>query len=176
MAENKKQEEMIDVYDADRKLTGKVLPRSSRLNEGEFMLYVLALIRNPEGQYLVTRRSLTKKWAAGSWEIPGGGADAGETSYQAVCREVLEETGLDLRGCPAEVIYSYCNEDLKRGDNYFVDIYLCQKEFTLSDIVMQKAEVIDTRAVSFEELRILNAADGFLHFGRICEALKQPLA
>ena len=163
--------EMIDIYDENKQKTGVQLPRSSRLEKGQYMLYVLALIEDNEHRFLITQRSLNKKWAAGSWEIPGGGSHAGETSLDAVRREVKEETGLDISGCDAKVIYSYKNEDLARGDNYFVDIYRCSLDYTIDDVTMQKTEVIDTRLASIEEITALNGKDGFLHYKRICEAL-----
>ena len=57
---------------------------------------VLALIQDRAGRTLITQRSADKRWAAGWWEVPGGGVLAGETSLQAVVREVREEVGLDL--------------------------------------------------------------------------------
>ena len=39
---------------------------------------------------------MTKAWAAGWWEVSGGAAQAGETSKEAVIREVGEETNLLL--------------------------------------------------------------------------------
>lgn len=165
--------EMIDIYDENRKHTGLRLPRKTKLVKGQFMLYVLALIQAPDGRYLITRRALNKKWAAGSWEIPGGGAHAGESSRQALCREVREETGLDIRGCPAEVIYSYRNEDLTAGDNYFVDLYLCRADFTPGDVVIQPEEVIDVRLADWADIIKLRDSDGFLHFDRLRQALQK---
>ena len=78
-------EEMIDVYDHDRNRTGITIPREGAfLAEGQYMLYVLALIEAPDGRLLVTQRSLEKRWGAGWWEIPGGGVRAGETTLDAV--------------------------------------------------------------------------------------------
>ncbi|HAM16132.1 MAG TPA: DNA mismatch repair protein MutT, partial [Eggerthellaceae bacterium] len=87
-------DELIDIYDADRRKTGATIPREGAfLKEGEFMLYVLAIVQNADGKYLITRRSLDKHWAAGWWEVTGGGVLAGETSEQAVRREMREEVG-----------------------------------------------------------------------------------
>ena len=164
--------EMIDIYDENRVKTGLQKPRSQRLMKGQYMLYVLALLRESGGRYLITRRSLDKKWAAGSWEIPGGGSVAGETSEQAVCREVAEETGLNITACPKRVIYTYSNEDLPRGDNYHVDIYLVDVDFTLADVRIQPEEVIGVDLADLAGITRLYEADGFLHYERIRQALE----
>lgn len=38
---------------------------------------------------------------AGHWIVPGGGVDEGETKHEALARETLEETGIDI--APAKV-------------------------------------------------------------------------
>ena len=142
-------EELIDIYDADRNRIGKTIPREGAfLKEGEFMLYVLAIVENAQGKYLITQRSLDKHWAAGWWEVTGGGVLAGETPDQAVVREVREEVGLDVSAQPLEIIYSYCNVDLERGDNYFVDIY----RFTLDggDFSLVASKNLLVRALAME--------------------------
>lgn len=165
-------EELIDIYDENRTLTGEVLPRKTKLPKGKYMLYVIALIRNREGKILVTRRSLDKKWAAGSWEIPGGGAHMGESSFDAVKREVAEETGIHIEEENSKVIYSYRNDD-ENGDNYFTDIYMCDAEFGIEDVKIQESEVIDVRLVTPDEIERLHDINGFLHYERIRTAMAQ---
>ena len=89
--------EFVDLYDRNRKLLNRVVDRNTYLFQpGEFMMYVLAILENEEGKFLVTQRALDKKWAAGGWEMPGGGAKSKESSLDAIKREVKEETGLTL--------------------------------------------------------------------------------
>ena len=38
------------------------------------------------------------------WNIPGGGVDEGEGKEDAVRRETLEETGVDISGYPLELV------------------------------------------------------------------------
>lgn len=163
--------EMIDIYDDNRSFTGVTLPRKSKLEKGQYQLYVYALIQNKDDRFLITKRAMDKKWAAGQWEVPGGGAMAGETSFAAICREICEETGLDVSKDDSSVIYSYKNVDEKYGDNYFADIYLIKKDFSLEDVAIDSRESIDAALATFEEIKNLHETDGFLHYERIEAAL-----
>ena len=88
-------------------------------------------------------------------------------------REVREETGLDLYGCPVRVIDSYENVDLARGDNYFVDIYHAVKAFEREDVRIEKEEATAFDIVPFSGIRRLSEEGAFLHFARIETALKK---
>jgi 8-oxo-dGTP diphosphatase len=55
---------------------------------------VACIIRNDEGQVLFQRR--TGAHGAGTWSVPGGHLEMGETFEQAVVREVREEIGIDV--------------------------------------------------------------------------------
>jgi mutator protein MutT len=53
------------------------------------------IIRNePDGQKRVLLIRRAQEPLKGEWSLPGGAVELGETLEQAVCREVLEETGL----------------------------------------------------------------------------------
>lgn len=165
--------EMIDIYNENKERTGEILPRGAKLSKGQYMLYVLAVLEDEYGKILATRRSLNKKWAAGTWEILGGSAKAGESSEVAVLREIIEEIGLDIAKHEGKIIYSYKNEDTESGDNYFVDIYHFKGCFNKSSIKVNKNEVTDYRFVDESDIRKLNKEEGFLHYERIMKALTQ---
>jgi nucleoside triphosphatase len=56
------------------------------------LVTVGALVSNPAGQVLIVR---TTKWR-GTWGVPGGKVEWGETLEDALRREFLEEVGLNL--------------------------------------------------------------------------------
>ena len=133
--------EYWDIYDKNKQLTGRKMKRNDWcLKEDEYHLTVLGVIRRPDGKYLITRRVLTKAWAPGSWEVSGGAAQAGESSEEAVRREVLEETGLDVNGCVGGYMFTYHRENPGEGDNYFVDVYRFEKDFKEEDLHLQTEE------------------------------------
>lgn len=162
--------ETIDIYNADGTKTGETAPRGTFLAPGRYMLYVLALIEDPSGRILITQRALDKKWAAGWWEVTGGGVRSGETSLEAVTREVKEEVGLDVPQ-DATPIWRYRNDDAERGDSYLVDIYHLHLGFTLADVKLQEREATAVRLATRDEVRALADEGIFLHYRRLSQAL-----
>ena len=116
--------ELWDIYDAKKKPTGRTMKRNDWcLKDGEYHLTVLGVITRPDGKYLITKRVMTKAWAAGWWEVSGGAGTGQESLYEAVLREVREETGLDVSGAEGGYVFTYKRENPGEGDNYFVDVY-----------------------------------------------------
>lgn len=165
--------ELIDIYDRNGQPTGRTIQREGAfLTEGEYMLYVLAIIQDHAGRYLITQRALDKHWAAGWWEVPGGGVLAGESSQGAVTREVREEVGLAVPEGTLHPIWRYENVDLDRGDNYLVDIYHLHIDFAADDIALQASESIDWDLATWDEISDLHDGGRFLHFDRLSQALR----
>lgn len=54
-----------------------------------------AIIRDPSGRVLLILRA--NEPGRGLWSLPGGRIEPGESPEAAVVREVLEETGLEVR-------------------------------------------------------------------------------
>ena len=53
----------------------------------------VAIVFNDKGQFLLGQRPSGKPYE-GYWEFPGGKLEAGETVWQALCRELDEELGI----------------------------------------------------------------------------------
>ena len=150
--------EFNDIYDKDRKLTGRVHRRGTRWHPGEYGLTVCVWVHDGKGKLLLTRRAPGKSYA-GTWENSGGAAQAGETSRQAIRRELLEETGIDA---PEEAF-----ELLETGKdrNTFYDFYALRHPTPLREIHLQEGETDDVMWASFGKVRWM------VRSGKICKII-----
>ena len=132
--------ELWDIYDENKQPTGRTMRRNDwHMKPGEFHLTVLGVIARPDGTFLITKRVMTKAWAPGWWEVSGGAAQAGESSWEAVRREVREETGLDVSKADGGYLFTY-DASTDEGDNYFVDVYRFVMDVKDEDLHLQEEE------------------------------------
>ena len=160
--------EFWDIYDENKKPTGRTMKRNDWcLKDGEYHLTVLGVIKRPDGKFLITQRVMTKAWAPGWWEVSGGAAQAGEESFDAVKREVYEETGIDVSDADGGYVFTYKRENPGEGDNYFVDVYRFIKDVSDEDVHIQTEEALGYRFVTKEEIENIAAKGEFLHYDSI---------
>ena len=160
--------EYWDIYDANKNVTGRTMKRNDWiLKEGEYHLTVLGVIKRSDGRFLITKRVMTKAWAAGWWEVSGGAAQAGETSKEAVIREVGEETGLDVSNAEGGYVFTYKRENPGEGDNYFVDVYRFEMDFAESDLKLQQEETDGYKLATKQEIEEIAKQGIFLHYDSI---------
>lgn len=150
-------QELWDVYDKDRRLTGRLHPRGKELAPGDYHLVVHVWIRDRLGRYLLTKRSPSKGYG-GLWESPGGAARAGDDSLTACLREIREETGLLLEPGRGRIVKSY------RGDHFLCDIWLFKQDFRLEDVVLQEGETCDRMYAFGEEILEMQKRGLFVPF------------
>ena len=165
--------ELWDIYDKNKQPTGRTMKKNDWcLKDGEYHLTVLGVIMRPDGKFLITQRVMTKAWAAGWWEVSGGGVMAGETSEQAIQREIREETGLDVSQAEGGYLFSYKRVNPDEGDNYFVDIYRFEMDVAEEDVHIQEKEALGFKFADLDEIKKL-AEDGiFLHYSSISQAFE----
>ena len=137
--------EYNDIYTADRRLTGRVHLRGEKWNPGEYGLVVCVWVYDGHGNILMTKRAPGKSFA-GTWENSGGVAQAGETSLQAIVRELFEETGILASPEEFELI------DTNRDSTAFFDHYCLRKQVPLEQIVLLPGETCDVKWVSMDEV------------------------
>ncbi len=119
---------------------------------------------------------MTKAWAPGWWEVSGGAAQAGEASYDAVLREVKEETGLDVKDAEGGYLFTYKRENPGEGDNYFVDVYRFTLDIDDSDVNFQEAEIDGYMFASIDEIKVFAQEGIFLHYDSIKRYLSKAMS
>lgn len=126
-------QEWNDVYDENRTPTGRVHLRGTPWAPGEYGLVVCVWVYDGNGHILLTRRAKEKSFH-GTWENSGGAAKAGETSRQAIARELFEETGIRA----GEEEFEFLCSD--RDKNIFYDFYCLKRRVSLEEIVLLPGE------------------------------------
>ena len=137
--------EFNDVYDKNRNLTGRVHRRGTRWRAGEYGLVVCVWVYDGAGNLLLTRRAPGKSFA-GTWENSGGAAKAGETSRQAIARELFEETGIRAD----EEEFELLSSDRDRNAHY--DFYCLKRQTPLDEIVLLPGETDDVQWASMQQV------------------------
>ena len=156
--------EMWDIYDSKKQRTGRTMKRNDWcLKDGEYHLTVLGVVMRPDGRFLITKRVMTKAWAPEWWEVSGGAVMAGESSKEAVIREVKEETGLDVSGCGDGYLFTYHRENPGEGDNYFVDVYRFVLDFEESELSLQEEETAGYMLADRSQIEEFASQGFFLH-------------
>lgn len=150
--------ERNDVYDARRHPTGKTHIRGTRWKKGEFGLVVCVWVYDGDGRFLLTRRAKEKSFA-GTWENSGGAAKAGESSREAIARELFEETGIRAEESEFELF------DSTREENTFYDFYCLKRQTPLEQIVLLPGETDDVQWARYEQVHEM------IRTGQICHII-----
>lgn len=165
--------ELVDLYDEQRRPTGRLHRRGAYIQKGDYVLVACAWIGDGKGRVLLTLRAPEKLACPNTWENSGGGARAGEDSVQAVLRELREETGI-VAG-PHELVYM----ETDQTRDAFIDFYFLIHPVPLEELTLQPGETADACWVTLEEMDGLIAqgvvatplANRFPHQRKILEKL-----
>lgn len=156
-------QEFMDIYDENKNKIGKIINRKdkNKLNKNEFTISVHCWIINSNKEILITQRSMHLN-RGGKWEDTHGGVKAGESSIEAIKRELKEELGIDIKDNELKLI-----KTLKRK-NVFRDCYIILKDIPLDSINFNDNEVMNCKYVSVEEFKeiIKNGESTFTDFSQ----------
>ena len=157
-------DEIWDVYDSDRNLTGRTHRRADPLPESDYHLVVSVWMLNSKGEFLITKRA-PEKGDPYMWECTSGSAIAGDDSLAAAIREAKEETGLDVLPECGKCVFTI----MKRGAIW--DVWLFRQDFDLRDVVLQENETIDAKYATMDEINHMIDNGEFVMIGYNIEEL-----
>jgi len=159
-------DELWDVYDENRNLTGRLHRRGDPMPKGDYHLSVHIWMLNNEGKFLLTKRTANKGFPL-MWESTGGSALAGDDSLSAAIREVKEETGLMLDPQKGQCLIS------GRGKDAFFDVWLFRQDFNLEDVVFLEGETCGAMYASVDEIRKMAKDGTMVPYGYLEELLSK---
>ena len=137
--------EYNDIYDIHRRPTGRVHKRGTPWAHGDFGFVVCVWVYDGEGRVLLTRRAPQKSFP-GTWENSGGAVKAGETSRQAIARELREETGIEAAEEEFQLL------ETSREGNIHYDHYCLRRDTPLSQIVLLPGETDGVQWATFQQV------------------------
>ncbi len=126
-----------------------------------------ALIYNSKKEILLTLRGQKAKNERGTWEIPGGAVEYGETLETGLVREIKEELGIEIK--VLEMLH-VCNHILPdEGQHWVSPTYICsivkgqpkilepEKCAAIGWFSQQEAEKLPLSKVTQADLQVLKA-------------------
>ncbi|HBT92364.1 MAG: ADP-ribose pyrophosphatase [Parcubacteria group bacterium GW2011_GWD2_43_10] len=103
----------------------------------ELQVGVKALIKDSQGRFLFLKRTLPYEGdTKPKWDIPGGRIDAGEPIFQALAREIKEETGLTMKGEP-KILYA---QDILRLDEKHIVRLTFEAQVEIGEITLDASD------------------------------------
>jgi 8-oxo-dGTP diphosphatase len=125
---------------------------------------VAGLILDRAGRAFVHRRSWSRAYLPGGWDVAGGHVDPGETLLEALEREVWEETGWRVVGSPQLAYvadWTYDEADPRSGRRQFD--FLVDVEGDLARPRLERPQHIESRWVGGDEIGVLDENGGRDH-------------
>ncbi|MDE5669937.1 MAG: NUDIX domain-containing protein [Eubacterium sp.] len=151
-------DEIWDIYDENRNLTGKTVKRSEfQIRPNEYHIVVHIWIKNDKGEWLISKRTPNKHCPL-LWECTGGSALAGEDSLTAALREVKEELGVTLNESKG-ILYKTYKRSIYSD---FCDVWLFNHNCSIKDVVLQPEETCDAMWATVDEIQELINNDEFI--------------
>lgn len=148
--------EIWEILDENGNKTGDTMIKGQQIPEGYYHLGADVWIINSEGKILIQKRSPQKRKEPNVWAMTGGSVIKGETSLQAMQREILEELGITINESDLKLVKRF-----KTG-TVWIDTYLLEKDINLDDVVMQEEEVSDVKWATYDEIEELVSTGNFI--------------
>ena len=141
--------ELLDVYDNDGKVTGRVVTRGDKtvtLSDNEHIAVGVIFIQNNKGEFLIQK---TSKEKGGEYTSTGGHVDSGETPLESIKREVKEELGLNVDNDNIiELGYLLYDRPIRF-------MFYLKKDIDIQTLKLQQEEVENAKFMSVNKIKEL---------------------
>ena len=151
--------ELLDIYDAQGRLTGRVIERNGKVEPGDRLLIVHVCLFNSKGELLIQKRQDSKDRYPGCWDVSAGGfARSGEDSIGCALRELSEELGLRVEKEQLRFL-------LREPFSYVLDdFYLLRGDYDASSLTLQVEEVSEAAWAGWEEIHAMLSDGRFVDY------------
>lgn len=151
-------EEQIDILNKSGELTGEVRSRKEVHQLGLWHKSNHIWILNSQGELLLQQRAEQKINHGGFWDVSAAGhISAGEDGFMSALREIEEELGIEIKEGELKHLGITIRENIVNGgtylDNEFVDVYIIEKNISLSEITLQESEVGNIQYIHWQKLK-----------------------
>ncbi|MGC6587011.1 NUDIX hydrolase [Paenibacillus sp. Dod16] len=110
----------------------------------------VVILKNKSNQILLQKR----KYPVGSWAIPGGLMELGESAEETAKREIKEETNLSIDNLKLINVYSGQDHYIKQpnGDEFYVVVIAFYAEHFEGELLVNRSESLDFEFINFNEI------------------------
>lgn len=136
------------------KITDKKYPRMKvKMTDKKYpRVGVAVIIQDEETKILLGLRKISH--GAGTWGLPGGHLEWGESVADCAIREVLEETGLEIEVySPRERSQKWTNDFFEEENKHYITIFQYAKVIDGYLSIKEPEKCAEWRFFSWEELR-----------------------
>ena len=139
--------EIWDVYDRNKKKTGRLHQRGLFLRKNEYHIVIHAWVVNSRDEVILTKRHSSKKICPNKWECTEGSILTGEDSLDGAVRELKEEIGLSFEKEDGIFLTSFILERVKT----IIDSFMFRRDVNIEDLILQENEVSEAMIVNREK-------------------------
>jgi 8-oxo-dGTP diphosphatase len=134
--------------------------------KGNYMAIIVGGVIENNGKYLLVQE--TQKKCYGKWNLPAGHLDPNETIFDAVKREIKEESGVDVE------LTGVCQiGNRKLADDIFVSVIFTARQVG-GEIAYDEEEIMDVKWFSYDE--IMNMKENLRNIDLILGAINNARA
>eukprot|EP00761_Pharyngomonas_kirbyi_P003242 gb/GECH01003246.1/.p1 GENE.gb/GECH01003246.1/~~gb/GECH01003246.1/.p1 ORF type:complete len:210 (+),score=63.07 gb/GECH01003246.1/:1-630(+) len=153
-------QEQLEIFTVEGNPTGISKDRDAVHKDGDWHNTVHVWIINSLGELLLQQRSPGKESYPLLWDASAAGhISFGETPIEAAIKETKEELGIDIKAEELKKItrvqFSGVTNQGTFVNNEHMDLFIVERDISISSLILQKEEVCDAYFVHFKTLQEL---------------------